>query len=110
MILLTALVTGLLNALFLDSALLGASGIVFMLILLASTANIRHGEIPLTFIAVALLYLGGEVVGALREDNISQMGHLVGGLAGAAFGFVHGKLGGAGGTPIIGGSRPRAAV
>lgn len=103
MILITALVTGLVNALLFDTGLLGASGIVFMLILLASTANIKHGEIPLTFIAVALIYLGGEVVGALREDNISQMAHLVGGLAGAAFGFVHAKTGGAGsaGRPLV---------
>ncbi len=88
MIAITAAVTGLINALFLDTGLLGASGIVFMLILLASTANIKNREIPLTFIAVALLYLGGEVVDAFRNDNVSQMGHLVGGLAGAAFGFL----------------------
>lgn len=88
MILLTALVTGLVNVTFLSTGLVGASGIVFMLILLASTANIRGGEIPLTFIAVALLYLGGEVVRAFQQDNISQMGHLVGGAAGAVFGFA----------------------
>ena len=88
MILLTALVTGIVNVMFFSTFLVGASGIVFMLILLASTANIRYGEIPLTFIAVALIYLGGEIVSALQEDNISQMGHLVGGLAGAAFGFA----------------------
>ena len=88
MILLTALVTGLINVMFLSTGLVGASGIVFMLILLASMVNIKGGEIPLTFIAVALIYLGGELVGALREDNISQMGHLVGGAAGAVFGFA----------------------
>jgi membrane associated rhomboid family serine protease len=88
MIALTALVTGLVNLFFFSSFLVGASGIVFMLILLASTANIKYGEIPLTFIAVALIYLGGEVVRAFQTDNISQMGHLVGGLAGAAFGFA----------------------
>lgn len=88
MILLTALVTGLVNVIFFSTFLVGASGIVFMLILLASTANIKHGEIPLTFIAVAAIYLGGEIVSALREDQISQTAHLVGGLAGAAFGFA----------------------
>lgn len=88
MILLTAVVTGLVNATFFNSGLLGASGIVFMFILLASTANLKHREIPLSFIAVALLYLGGEVVSAFQNDNISQMGHLVGGLAGSVFGFL----------------------
>ena len=67
MILVTALVTGLINLAFFGTGLLGASGIVFMMILLASTANIRQGEIPLTFIAVAVIYLGGEIVRAVRE-------------------------------------------
>jgi hypothetical protein len=73
---------------FFNTALLGASGIVFMLILLASTANLRQGQIPLTFLLVAVLFLGGEVVDAFKNDHISQMAHLVGGLAGAAFGFA----------------------
>jgi GlpG protein len=88
MILITALITGLANLLFSDGLLLGASGIVFMMILLASMANVRGGEIPLTFIAVATIYMGGEIVRAFREDHISQMAHLVGGIAGAAFGFI----------------------
>lgn len=88
MFVVTSLVTGLANIAFTDTFLLGASGIVFMLILLASTANIRHGEIPLTFLAVAFLYLGREVVGAFRADNVSQLGHLMGGIAGAVFGFM----------------------
>src|SRR5690349_22337370 len=88
MILMTALITGLANLVFSNGLLLGASGIVFMMILLASMANVRGGEIPLTFIAVAVIYMGGEIVRAFREDQISQMAHLVGGFAGAAFGFA----------------------
>jgi membrane associated rhomboid family serine protease len=89
MILITALVTGIANVTLSNHILLGASGVVFMMILLASTANIRQGEIPLTFIAVALVYLGGEVYRAFRaDDGISHMAHLVGGAAGAAFGFL----------------------
>ena len=88
MILLTALITGLANLLFSNGALLGASGVVFMMILLASMANVRGGEIPLTFIAVAVIYMGGEIVRSFREDQISQMAHLVGGVAGAVFGFL----------------------
>lgn len=87
MILVTALVTGLANLAFSNHALLGASGIVFMMILLASMANIRGGEIPLTFIAVAIIYMGGEIVHSFRSDGISHMAHLVGGAVGAAFGF-----------------------
>ena len=59
------------------------------MILLASTANIKEGEIPLTFIAVAVIYLGGEIVRALsKDDQISQMAHLIGGATGAVFGFL----------------------
>lgn len=87
----TALVTGIVNVAISDTALVGASGIVFMMILLASTANIRQGEIPLTFIAVAVIYLGGELVRAFDKDQISQMGHLIGGVTGAAFGFLSAK-------------------
>tara|TARA_R110002073_G_scaffold225022_11_gene385576 strand:- start:14592 stop:15164 length:573 start_codon:yes stop_codon:yes gene_type:complete len=88
MILATALVTSILNLLIFKTYVLGASGIVFMFILLASTANVRKREIPLTFIAVALLYLGGELVAAFKNDQISQMAHLIGGLTGAGFGFL----------------------
>ena len=57
MMIITALVTGLLNVAFLSTGLLGASGIVFMMILLVSFTNIRQGEIPLTFILVVLIFL-----------------------------------------------------
>jgi membrane associated rhomboid family serine protease len=103
MILVTALATGLLNLAIFDTGLLGASGIVFMMILLASTANIRQGEIPLTFIAVAAIYLGGEIVRALdSEDQISQMAHLIGGVAGAVFGFLAARGSGTKALPTAG--------
>ena len=41
MILITALITGLLNYFFFSTGLLGASGIVFMLILLVSFTNVK---------------------------------------------------------------------
>lgn len=92
MIGLTALVTGLIHAMFFKGLLLGASGIVFMFILLASMVNIRRREIPLTFILVAILYLGAQVHDAFRDDNISHMAHLVGGFAGATFGFINANV------------------
>lgn len=61
-ILLTAGVSGILQCVFFPgSALLGASGIVFMLIMLASLAGMKDGRIPLTLILAAVLYLGQEV-------------------------------------------------
>ena len=88
MILVTALVTGLVNLALSSTVLLGASGIVFMMILLASMANVRSGEIPLTFIAVAVIYLGGELAKSFNHDQVSHMAHLVGGGVGAVFGFL----------------------
>lgn len=88
MILITALITGLLNVLFLSTGLLGASGIVFMMILLSSFTRVRQGEIPLTFILVVILYLTREIVGAFANDQISQFAHIIGGVTGSLFGFL----------------------
>lgn len=87
----TALITGLMNVLFFqDIAVLGASGIVFMLILLASFTNIRQGKLPLTVLLVGALYIGNEVVaGMMVDDDISRISHIAGGLCGAGFGFFH---------------------
>ncbi|MFW6234785.1 MAG: rhomboid family intramembrane serine protease, partial [Spirochaetota bacterium] len=85
MVLITALITGLLNVLFLSTGLLGASGIVFMMILLSSFTRVRQGEIPLTFILVVVLYLAREIVGAFANDQISQFAHIIGGVTGSLF-------------------------
>jgi membrane associated rhomboid family serine protease len=87
MILVTALVTGVLNVLLFTTGLMGASGIVFMLILLSSFTNIRSGEIPLTFLLVVVLFLAKEVIDAFGQDNISQFAHIIGGICGSLFGF-----------------------
>jgi membrane associated rhomboid family serine protease len=92
MIIITALVTGILNVLFFPLGLLGASGVVFMMILLASFTNFNKGEVPLTFILVLILYLGRELLisfGSSPESNgnISQFAHVVGGFIGSLFGF-----------------------
>lgn len=90
MILVTAVATSLFNGFFFSTSLMGGSGIAFMLILLGSFSNIRSRQIPLTFILVAILFLGSEVVSLLKMDRISQFSHLVGGFAGAAYGFLRG--------------------
>ncbi len=90
MIIVTAAATGLFNAFFFSNSIMGGSGIAFMLILLSSFSNIRTGQIPLTFILVALLFIGSEVISILKIDQISQFSHLAGGGAGAAYGFLRG--------------------
>lgn len=88
MIVVTALVTGLLNVLLFNTGLMGASGIVFMLIILVSFTNSRSGEIPVTFILVALLFIGKEVLAALHHDQVSQFAHIIGGVCGGVFGYL----------------------
>ncbi len=93
MIAFTAFITGLISVIFFPHvALLGASGAAFMMILLSSFANSKSGEIPLTLIIVAVLYLGTEIInGIFADDNISQMAHIIGGGCGCVFGWAIGK-------------------
>lgn len=86
----TALISGVLQCLiFPDSALLGASGIVFMLIMLASLSGMEAGRIPLTLLLVAALYLGEQVFDILFvQDNVANFMHIIGGLCGTGFGMT----------------------
>jgi len=88
MIAVTAFVTGVLNVFLFPTGLMGASGIVFMMILLSSFTNFGKGEVPLTFILVLVLYLGKEVLNAFAANNISEFGHIIGGLCGSIFGYL----------------------
>ena len=86
----TALVSGLVQVFFFPStALLGASGIVFMMIVLSSLSGMKNNSIPLTLILVLILYLGGELWDAITiRDNVSQLTHIVGGACGAVLGLL----------------------
>ena len=87
----TAIITGLIQVIcFPNTALLGASGIAFMLILLSSFANYQRGKIPITVILVAIIYLSGEVIQGLANptDDISQLAHIIGGICGTVFGWL----------------------
>lgn len=89
----TALVTGLINYIFFwNVGLCGASGVVFAFILLASFTGFKEGELPLTFILVAAIFLGQQIVeGVTLRDDISNMAHIAGGIIGAAFGYFFNK-------------------
>jgi membrane associated rhomboid family serine protease len=88
MIAITALVTGALNAFFFSHSLLGASGVGFMMILLASFVNFNKGEVPLTFILILILYLGRELFNSFTSNEISEFAHIVGGFCGSLLGFL----------------------
>ena len=89
----TALVIGVINMVFFPGVmLLGASGIVFAFILIASITIREDNTIPVTFILVAVLYLGQQIwQGLFSQDNVSQMAHIVGGAVGAVLGFLLGR-------------------
>ncbi len=89
-ILSTALATGLAHVLFVPGyGLLGASGVVFAFIMLSSFTCIREKEIPLTFILVAVLYIGEQVYqGLFVQSNISNLSHILGGLVGSGLGYI----------------------
>ena len=89
-ILATALTTGLVHFIFFPRVgLLGASGVVFALILLSSFTSMKEGEIPLTFLLVAVIYIGQQVYeGLFVHDNVSNLTHILGGVVGAGLGFV----------------------
>ena len=86
----TALISGLVQFFFFPgTALLGASGIVFMLIVMLSMTGKNAGSVPLTMILVLVLYIGREVYnGIAMPDNISQITHIIGGICGAVIGNV----------------------
>lgn len=91
-IILTAVTTGVVNVIFFSHGLLGASGVVFAFIILSSITSVKDGGIPLTFILVAVIYIGGQIVDGLTvNDNISNLTHIIGGIVGACSGMALNK-------------------
>ena len=89
-ILTTAIVTGVIHNIIQPNVmLLGASGIVFAFILLASITGKENG-IPVTLILAAVLWLGQEFYsGITSADNVSQITHIIGGLSGTILGMLY---------------------
>lgn len=88
----TLLLTAVINSIFIKQPVLGASGIVFMMIALAGIGkNSKNNEINLSFILIALLFSGSEIVGIFKNDGISHFSHLMGGVCGAILGYFHTK-------------------
>ena len=88
MILITAAVTGIINGLIGKYRLMGASGIVFMLIIMSSLVNIQSGKIPITLILVFIFSIANEIIsGIFKKDNVSHTGHLIGAVCRCIYGF-----------------------
>lgn len=95
MFLLTSLAISLFNIIFNDYAILGASGNVYMLIVLSSFSNLSEGKIPITLVLICLFYITSEVRDSILEGNkkVYHDGHLIGALCGILFGFLFLKYG-----------------
>lgn len=89
MMIITSIIIGIFNSIFSNKRILGASGIVYMLITLSSAVNIEDGKIPLTLILICVFYIVNEVFKMLfKKDNISHGSHLLGALCGVLFIFI----------------------
>lgn len=65
---------------------------MFAYIILASFTGFKEGEIPLTFILVAVIFIGQQVYeGIAVQDDISNMTHIVGGIVSAIIGYLMNK-------------------
>ena len=90
MILITAGFTGIINHIIGRKRILGASGIVFMLIMMSSFVNIEAGKIPITLILMFICYIVNEVIDAVfKKDDVSHTGHIIGAIFGVIFGFLY---------------------
>ena len=89
MLLITSLVIGLFNTIFSNYSITGASGNVYMLIVLSSFSNISEGKIPITLILILVFYIISEFKSAVFQGNKTtyHTGHLLGALCGIGFGF-----------------------
>lgn len=59
---------------------------------MSSFTSFKEGEIPLTFILVAIFFIGKEVIlGIFVTDNISNMSHIAGGILGGFLGYSMNK-------------------
>jgi membrane associated rhomboid family serine protease len=71
-----------------DGYQLGASGVVFAMIILNSLISATNGTIPMSFIITTALWVSGEISGFFfPTDNVSHIAHLSGAAAGAAAGY-----------------------
>lgn len=90
MILITAGITGIINFIRGRKRILGASGIVFMLIMMSSFVNIEAGKVPITLILMFICYIVNEIIDAVvKKDDVSHSGHIIGAICGTVFGFLY---------------------
>lgn len=90
MIIITAVVIAVINLIFGNKRILGASGIVYMFIIMSSFVNIQSGKVPVTLILIFIFYVVNEIIdGMFKDDNVSHLGHIIGAICGGVFGYLY---------------------
>lgn len=90
MMLITSLIIGLFYKIFDLGRVRGASGVLYMLIILSSFVNIEGGKIPITLALIIIFFVADDIIKFIKkeDDNISHLGHLTGAICGLAFGIL----------------------
>lgn len=91
MVLVTTLVTGVLNACLIPATICGADAIVFMLIFLGAITSLSKNELPISALMIFALYTGCEFYfnGAINNAKlVAIFARLAGALCGSMFGFL----------------------
>lgn len=90
MLLITSLIIALFNIIFNNYCITGASGNVYMLIVISSFSNLSEGKIPITLILIFLFYISTEIKKSILEGSkkVYHDGHLIGALCGLVFGLI----------------------
>ena len=80
--------TGVLNTVFFGTTLCGADGIVFLLLVLGTFANVRAQTIALTHVLLFVLYLAGCLFVVIDTAHAAPLIQIAGGLCASVFGFA----------------------
>lgn len=86
LIFVTAVISSLTSFFVFQTALLGASGIVFLLITLCVFVRKDSHRIPIEAFLVAIFFTTQELINSVRKDEVAQFAHIIG----AGVGFCYG--------------------
>lgn len=89
-VLITSLLIGLIYKIFNLGRVKGASGVLYMLIILSSFVNMEGGKIPITLALIIIFFVADDIIKFIKreDDNISHIGHLIGAICGVVFGIL----------------------
>lgn len=90
MIIITSGIIGIVNSIFSNSWVRGASGVLYMMIVLSSFVNVQAGKIPFTLVLILLFFVLDDIIKLFtkKDDDISYLGHVTGAICGLAFGIM----------------------